>query len=152
MKKQLTLISTLAISLILSACAYIGPPPEPAEIKSNQAKAVNFLQSLPALGKRAAAQCQFVGQGIKNLAGRISPYEQYTVSSKLIKGETSIALSLPSQRQYLSIVTSDVYNNECVVYRYTKQPEHAFYWGKDIKAQTAEKVMNSLLTLGVNKL
>ena len=146
-------ITLIAAVCLLSSCAYIGPPPQPEEIKSNKTKALAFLKSLPALGQRDAVVCRYGEQGIKSLAGNIVGYEQYSVTTRSVGRETIIELSLPTQRQYLSIpTTGGAHNNECVAYRYVQQQEHAFYWGKDEKSSTAKRVVDSLITLGVNKL
>ena len=85
----------------LSSCAHVGPPLEPADIKSNKAKALVFLKSLPALRQRDSVVCRYGEQGIKNLAGKIVSYEEYSATARSLGNETIIELNLPSKDSIL---------------------------------------------------
>ena len=144
--------SILVFTLLsLTGCAYVGPPPEPAQIKAMQEDALSFLKALPS--KRDLAVCQYSVSGIRNVIGDIVPYDEFSVSVKTIKRQTFIALQRPAQRQYLAIPdASGRLNNECVAYRYTKQKQYAFYWGNDSKSKKADDVLDALKQLGVQQI
>jgi len=147
----LTVFSYLTFTLLsLAGCSHVGPPPEPAQVKAMQKDALSFLKALPPASKRDLAVCHYSISGIRNVAGEIVPYDEFSSSVKTIQQETFIALSRPAKRQYLAIPTSaGSLNNECIAYRYVKQKTYAFYWGKDSKSQRASDVLEALTQLGV---
>jgi hypothetical protein len=148
---RLLIICSLALSSI--SCDYIGPPPEPSQIKADQEDALAFLKSLPHATKRDFPPCTYLSNGIRNISGEIIPYEQFSLTISNVKRETFISLLRPSQRQYLAIPTSSgTLNNECIAYRFVKQQEYAFYWGKDRKQELSAKVVKALRKLGVQQL
>ena len=146
--------SILLLTLLsLVSCAYVGPPPEPEQVKALQKDALSFLKGLPPASTRDLAVCQYSVSGIRDVVGSITPYDEFSISVETIRRETFISLLRPAKRQYLAIPSSSsALNNECVAYRYTKQKEYAFYWGKDSKSQKASEVLDALKHLGVKQI